>query len=101
MDRDPLISPDVLARYAGDAAREVSGVSALAESPRHRGRSVEIEESDGAVAVEVHVDLEWGRSGAEVGRAIQRRVREYVERMTRKSVGTVEVVIERVTPPPV
>jgi hypothetical protein len=38
MEGHASISPDVLARYAGDAALEVEGVRALVEShlPRHR-----------------------------------------------------------------
>jgi uncharacterized alkaline shock family protein YloU len=100
MEGDPRISQDVLARYAGDAASEVTGVAALAESPLHRGRAVEIVESDGVVDVRVHVQLEWGRSAAEIGGRAQRRVREYVERMTSKHVGTVEIVVEHVTAPP-
>ena len=100
MDAEPVISPDVLARYAGDAAREVSGVAALAEGPLHRGKAVEIAEADGALDVSIHVELEWGRSAAEVGGMVERRVREYVEGMTSKTVGSVEVVVERVTAPP-
>jgi uncharacterized alkaline shock family protein YloU len=100
MESEPRISPDVIARYAGDAAKEVTGVAGLAESALHRGRPVEIVDADGALALTVHVDLEWGRSAREVGAAVQHRVREYVERMTGKRVGTVEVVVERVTAPP-
>ncbi len=100
MDAEPVISPEVLTRYAGDAARDVPGVAALAESHLHRGRAVEVTETGGALDVTVHVALEWGRSGSEVGRAVQRRVREYVEGMTSKRVGTVEVVVARVAAPP-
>jgi uncharacterized alkaline shock family protein YloU len=94
MDSDPRISPDVLARYAGDAASEVAGVAALAHTA---GVSVS---SEGAVDVDLQLELEWGRSAAEVGRRAQRRVRDYVERMTNKSVGTVTIVFERVGAPP-
>jgi uncharacterized alkaline shock family protein YloU len=100
MNEEPLISQDVLARYAGDAASEVTGIVALAESPLHRGRAVEIVESDGAVDLKVHVELEWGRSAPEVGKRAERRVREYVERMTKKRVGSVEIVVEHVSAPP-
>jgi uncharacterized alkaline shock family protein YloU len=100
MDAEPLISPDVLARYAGDAARDVPGVAGLAESPRHRGKAVVVGDADGALDVTVHVELEWGRSVADVGQAVQDRVRDYVEGMTHKAVGTVEVVVDGVTAPP-
>jgi len=93
MGSEPLISSDVLARYAGDAASEVTGVAVL-------GHEVEIADSDGAVTVKLHIELEWGKSAAETGKKAQRRVREYVERMTSKKVEAVEVVVERVTAPP-
>ena len=99
-DREPVISPAVLARYAGDAAQEVTGVAALADSARHRGSSVRIADANGALAVTVRLELEWGRSSAEVGETVQEHVREYLGRMTGKQVGAVEVVVERVTAPP-
>lgn len=100
MDGEAVISADVLARYAGDAAREVAGVSALAESPLQRGREVEVSESSGIVDVRVRVELAWGSSAKDVGQRVERRVREYVERMTGKKIGVVEVVVERVSAPP-
>ena len=96
MEGPPHISPDVLARYAGDAASEVS---ALAESSLHRGRAVGVTESADGIEISVHVELEWGRSAKEVGRDVQRRVREYVERMASAKVAGVDVVVERVGSP--
>jgi uncharacterized alkaline shock family protein YloU len=96
MEGQPLVSPDVLARYAGDAASEVRGVSALAESALHRGKAVSVAQSDDALEIAVHVELEWGTSAREVGAAVQQRVREYVERMADTKVTTVDVVVERV-----
>ena len=100
MEGHPLVSPEVLARYAGDAASEVAGVAALAESPLHRGRAVAVRQADDALAIAVHVELEWGSAAARVGAAVQHRVREYVERMTSVSVASVDVVVERVGPSP-
>jgi uncharacterized alkaline shock family protein YloU len=100
MGEQSLISPDVLARYAGDAAREVAGVAALAESSRHRGHPVAVAESEDALDVTVHVELEWGRSAQEVGGDVQRRVREYLERMTDRKVRSVDVVVEGVSAAP-
>ena len=100
MEGQPLVSPDVLARYAGDAAAEVRGVTSLAESALHRGKAVAVTQSDGALEIAVHIELEWGRSAGEVGAAVQRRVREYVERMASTRVATVDVVVERVGSPP-
>ena len=93
MDTEPSISLDVLARYAGDSASEVAGVAAL-------GRAVDVTESDGIVDLTLHIELEWGRGAVEVGKDAQRRVREYVERMTSKKIGDVAVVVERVSAPP-
>jgi uncharacterized alkaline shock family protein YloU len=90
----------VLARYAGDAASEVHGISGLAESALHRGKAVVVTRSEGALAIVVHVELEWGRSAGEVGAEVQRRVSEYVERMADTKVAKVDVVIEGVSPSP-
>ena len=100
MDESALISADVLARYAGDAASEVEGVSALGDSPLHRGRGVAVTEAADGIHISVHVELEWARSATEVGGRVQRRVREYVERMTNARVEAVDVVVERVSAPP-
>ena len=96
MEGHPLISPGVLARYARDAASEVTGVAALTESSLHRGRAVEVTESEDAITIAVHVELEWGHSATEVGGNVQRHVSEYVERMTDAKVGAVDVVVDRV-----
>jgi len=100
MSEQSLISPEVLARYAADAAREVSGVAGLAESPMHRDRPIEISGPSGATGITVHVQLEWGRSAAEVARGVQRRVAEYLERMAKLTIASVDVVIIGVGPPP-
>ena len=88
-----MISTDVLARYAGDAAREVQGVSGLARDP-------EITSSDVATDVVVHLELAWGHSARGVSAEVQERVREYLERMAKASVGSVDVVVEGVGTPP-
>ncbi len=46
------ISTDILARYAADAARGVSGVRGLAASPIMRRRGVRIAENGAGVRVE-------------------------------------------------
>jgi uncharacterized alkaline shock family protein YloU len=90
----PVISPEVLARYAGDAAQEVVGVSGLSRE------AAEIATSGGETDVVVHVALDWGASAESVARAVQERVREYLERMANLHVGSVDVVVERVGAPP-
>ena len=100
MEGQALISPDVLARYAGDAAREVAGVAELAESQLHRGKGVEISGSDTTTAITIHVELEWGSSAKDVSGEVQRRVAEYLERMAGLKVASVDVVVEGVRAPP-
>jgi uncharacterized alkaline shock family protein YloU len=94
------ISSEVLARYAGDAAREVPGVAGLAESPMHRGRAIEISSSTDSTAVTVHLELEWGSSAPDVALEVQRRVAEYLERMASLKIGSVDVVVDGVGTPP-
>lgn len=87
------ISPEVLARYAGDAACEVAGVAGLAEA-------VEISSSIDSTAVTIHLELEWGSPAEDVARKVQTRVAEYLERMASLTVGSVDVVIDGVGAPP-
>ena len=90
----PVISNDVLSRYAGDAALEVEGVSGLARD------AAEIAGADGAIEIDVHVELAWGAPAGAVARQVQGRVAEYIERMANVHVGSVDVVVERVGAPP-
>ena len=90
----PVISADVLARYAGDAALEVAGVSGLTRD------AAEVSSSAEKADVVVHVELEWGASADAVARQVQERVAEYLGRMANLDVATVDVVVERVGTPP-
>jgi uncharacterized alkaline shock family protein YloU len=90
----PVISTDVLARYAGDAAQEVEGVSGLTREAAHVAGTAE------RADVVVHLELEWGAAAEDVSRRVQDRVTEYLERMANLEVGSVDVVVERVGAPP-
>ena len=90
----PVISADVLARYAGDAALEVAGVSGLTRD------AAEVSSSAEKADVVVHVELEWGASADAVARRVQERVAEYLGRMANLDVSSVDVVVERVGAPP-
>jgi uncharacterized alkaline shock family protein YloU len=90
----PVISTDVLARYAGDAAVEVEGVSGLTRDAAHVVGTAE------KADVTVHLELEWGAAAEDVSRRVQERVVEYLERMANLEVGSVDVVVERVGAPP-
>jgi uncharacterized alkaline shock family protein YloU len=87
------ISADILARYAGDAAREVDGVRRIAG--RH---GVKVEGDEGAVRVELHLVVDWGASIPDVGRTVQERVREYLGRMADVDPVAVEVVVDEIGP---
>lgn len=100
MEGQPLISPDVIARYAGDAALEVDGVSALSDGGLHRGGAVEVVGEGQSLSVSVHLELAWGRSASEVGREVQRRVTEYLERMADRRPVSVDVAVDAVGTPP-
>ena len=92
------ISTDILARYAADAAREVEGVRDLVESHLHRHRGAKVVEEDGVRRVELHLEVEWGASIPDVGRAVQRRVRDYLARMADVEPASVDVVVAEVGP---
>ncbi len=97
MEGDALISHEVLARYAADAACEVAGVSGLVEShvPGRRG-GVRIDESDGTVSLELRLAVEWGASIPEVAAQVQQHVGEYLARMADVRPAAVDVVVDEV-----
>jgi uncharacterized alkaline shock family protein YloU len=90
-DGQATISPDILARYAGDAAREVEGVHELAGR-----KGVKIADTDGIVRVEVHLSVEWGASIPEVGAAVRDRVHAYLRQMANVAPAEVDVVVDEV-----
>jgi uncharacterized alkaline shock family protein YloU len=104
-----LISTDILARYAGDAAREVAGVRDLVASGLHRpGRSrnaqnrhegAKVSREAGRVAVELHLALDWGASAPSVGSEVQARVADYLARMADVRPDRVDVVVDEFRPP--
>jgi len=90
-----VISADILARYAEDAAREVAGLHALVPSQLHRHRGVRI--LDDGARVELHVAVEWGTHIPTLGGEVQQRVREYLRSMASTEVA-VDVVVDQVVP---
>ena len=99
MEGHAVISTDILARYAADAATGVSGVRGLVPSPMHRHKGVRVVD-DGTLRVEVHVAVDWGAAIPQLGREVQARVREYLSSMANANVVAVEVVVDEVGPPP-
>src|SRR5436190_17234761 len=101
MDGQATISSEILASYAADAAREVTGVRGLADSPLPGRGGVRIGGGeDGRPRVELHLVVDWGASIPAVGREVQERVREYLRRMADAEAATVEVVVDEIGPRP-
>jgi uncharacterized alkaline shock family protein YloU len=88
MEGQASISTEILARYAGDAAREIVGVRSL-----HGRHAVKVDED---LRVEVHVEVDWGASIPAVGKEVQARVREYLRRMADVEPASVEVVVDEI-----
>jgi uncharacterized alkaline shock family protein YloU len=96
MEGNASVATDVLASYAADAAMEVEGVTGLVESRLPRQGAVRVNGEDGAVRVELHLELAWGASVPEVGREVQRRVADYLERMAATRPQAVDVVVDEI-----
>ncbi len=90
MEGHSVISPDVLARYAADAAREVDGVHGLVG--RHEG--VKVSREDDRVGIELHLELDWGANAPSVGAAVQAHVADCLARMADVRPATIDVVID-------
>jgi uncharacterized alkaline shock family protein YloU len=89
------ISKDVLARYAADAAKEVEGVHGLVPDRLRRHEGVRVTDEDG-IAVEVHLAVDAGIAIPQLGRDLQQRIAEYLERMTGTAPSTVDVVVHEI-----
>jgi uncharacterized alkaline shock family protein YloU len=86
MEGHSVISPDVLARYAADAAAEVPGV----HTRQRRGARVHGSE------VEVHVVIDYGANIPDVAREVQQRVSGYLLQMADVRPSAVNVVVDDV-----
>jgi uncharacterized alkaline shock family protein YloU len=86
MEGHSVISPEVLARYAADAAAEVPGV----HTKQGRGARVN------GLEVEVHVVIDYGASIPDVAAEVQKRVVEYLARMADVEPTSVDVVVDDV-----
>jgi uncharacterized alkaline shock family protein YloU len=95
-DGPAIISSDILASYAADAALEVAGVAGLVDGRVPPRRAVRITDDEGRLGVELHLAIEWGASIPTVGRDVQRRVREYLGRMANIEPASVDVVVDEV-----
>ena len=87
MEGHSVVSDEVIARYARDAALAVPGVSRVVDGVR---KGVRVD--DGSLVL--HLALDDGVSIPEVGAAVQRGVADYLERMTDVRPAAVDVVVE-------
>jgi uncharacterized alkaline shock family protein YloU len=118
--RDPLatdvgqitVADSVVQKIAGKACREISGVHAMGTSgarafgtireriPGSTGpnvaQGVGVEVGTTEAAIDLDIVVEYGVSIAELGRSIQRNVKQTVERMTGLRVVEVNVAIDDV-----
>ena len=106
------VAEGVVRKIAGKACREVSGVHAMgAGSARAFGalreripgssgpnvaQGVGVEVGETEAAVDLDIVVEYGVSIAELGRSIQRNVKQAVERMTGLRVVEVNVAVDDV-----
>ncbi len=99
------ISNDVVGRIAGEAALSVDGVFSLSETladgieklikgSYHYGVKVNFKED--SVSLEVPIIVVYGYSIPDVGRKVQERVREEVEKLTGLKVEKVDVLVQGV-----
>jgi len=99
VDGHAVISSEILASYAADAAREVAGVRGLVEGGLHRHKGVRIEEGENGVAVELHVAVDWGADVPRLGAAVQQRVVDYLRKMADVVPARVDVVVDEIAAP--
>ena len=99
MDGHAVISSEILASYAADAAREVAGVHGLVEGGLHRHKGVRIDESEEGVAVELHLAVDWGADVPRLGAAVQQRVADYLRKMADVVPVRVDVVVDEIGAP--
>jgi uncharacterized alkaline shock family protein YloU len=86
MEGHSVISPEVLARYAADAAAEVPGV----HTKQRRGARVSGND------IEVHVVIDYGANIPDVASEVQRRVIDYLAQMADVRPAVVNVVVDDV-----
>ncbi len=106
------VAQTVVQKIAGMACREISGVYAMGTGgtrafgaireriPGSQGpnvaQGVGVEVGEAQAAVDLDIVIEYGVSVADVGRSIQRNVKQAIERMTGLDVVEVNVTIDDV-----
>jgi uncharacterized alkaline shock family protein YloU len=94
MEGTARISADVLASYAADAALEVEGVHGLSAERLPPRPGVRVTSDEQGVSVDLHLEVDWGASIPDVGRAVQQRVADYLGRMADVRPESVDVAVD-------
>ena len=79
MDGQARVSTEVVARYAGDAAREVPGVAGLVESQLHRHSGVRLSGDRERPQIVIHVRAEWNAPLRQLGRQARHFERQHAK----------------------
>jgi uncharacterized alkaline shock family protein YloU len=111
-DGQITVAENVVQKIAGKACREIAGVHAMGTGgPRAFGaireripgstgpnvaQGVGVEVGETEAAIDLDIVVEYGASIAELGRSIQRNVKQSVERMTGLNVVEVNIVVDDV-----
>ncbi len=106
------VAQAVVQKIAGMACREISGVYAMGtggtrtlgaireripgSSGPNVAQGVGVEVGETQAAIDLEIVIEYGVSVADVGRSIQRNVKQAIERMTGLDVVEVNVIIDDV-----
>ena len=106
------VAQGVVQKIAGMACREISGVYAMGtggtrafgaireripgSSGPNVAQGVGVEVGESQAAIDLDIVIEYGASIAELGRSIQRNVKQSVERMTGLEVVEVNVAVDDV-----
>ena len=99
MEGHSSIAPDVLARYAADAVREVPGVKDLIGNTLGRHDGVKVGYENGRLDIELYLSLGWGASAATVGAEVQAQVADTLARVADVRPDRVNVVVVEFAPP--
>ncbi len=93
--REAVLKVPGVADLAGSLVDDIAGM--VGRKPHDRGVRVEV--GDNSLVIEVALIVEYGASIPKVAFEVQSRVREDVERLTGKSVRSVNVIVQSVRLP--
>ena len=95
-----IISEEVIASIAQNAALDIEGVAELAPQPVNIGsifrkgeasKSIKVRSTDSDIIIDVYIVLKYGMKIPVVSEAVQRNIKEAVQNMTGRVVTNVNV----------